>query len=179
MAVKLNLLPQDYAVSDSVALVLKIARTLNIILLGIFVVSGLLMAAYFIFSSVTIKSLNTTNNTLKNQIQSLQTAQQQVILLKDRLGKIKRAYTKPSAVKNLTLVEPILASLPNTSSVSELNIDPQKTAMTVNFKTNSALTVFMSNLGTQTSFSGISLDSFSYSPSDGYFVGFSFVPNLK
>lgn len=179
MAVKLNLLPLDYAVSDSVAQVLKISRPLNVILLGIFLVTGLSMAGFFIFSSITIKNLNTTNNTLKRQIQSLQTAQQQVVLLKDRLGKIKKAYTKPSAIKNLNTMEPVLAILPDTASVSELDIDTQKTTVTVNFKTNQGLTNFMTNVSSQTSFSSISLDSFSYGPLDGYLVGFSFIPNTK
>lgn len=175
MAVKLNLLPSDYVVSDSVASVLRIVHPLNLILLGLFLVSGLGMAAFFIFSSITIKNLNATNNTLKNQIQSQQTAQQQVVLLKDRLTKIKKAFTKPSAVKNLALVDPILARALGTSSIVSLEVDAQKTVVSVNFKTNSSLTDFLANLNSLTTFSSISMNLFRYTPGEGYTVEFAFV----
>jgi len=175
MAIKLNLLPQDYAISDSVAGILKIAKPLNVILLTIFLLTTVGMSIFFVVSSVSIKNLNSDNETLKNKIQAQQSAQQQVVLLKDRLGKIKKVYLKPNAEQNLSSIDGFVNDLPSTVSVSELTIDFQKITMLVNFKNNTDLRNFMSSLRDQQTFSNISIDSFSYNKTDGYIVGLVFV----
>lgn len=176
MAVKLNLLPQDYAVSDSVAMVLKIVRPLNVVLLGLFLVTSLSVAAYFLFSSITIKELNSTNNALTTQVQSLSSAQQQIVLLKDRLAKVRKALNSPNAAKNLSLSQSVLATLTENSTISELTIEPQKSLITLNFKSNSELKVFMDELSSRPDFSGISMDAFGYNPDNGYVVSFALIP---
>ena len=175
MAVKLNLLPSDYAVSKPVATVLNIVRPLNVILLAIFLTCALGMAGFFIISSVSLNSLSSTNNSLKNQIQAQQVAQQQEVLLKDRLGKIQTVYNYPSGLKNLTSIGSVIGMLPVNSSVTEMELTSEKTSLSVLFTSNSDLTTFVKTLNSQNTFSGISLDSFAYNPANGYMVGVSFV----
>lgn len=175
MAVKINLLPQDYTVSDSVARVIKIVRPLNVILLSIFLVAALGAAGFFILSSITIKNLSTTNSTLTNQIESLQSAQQQVVLLKDRLGKIRRIMSKPGAYKNIAPINPILVAFFGSSTLTELDADSEKTLLTLNFKSGTDLSNFLDSISENPSFSNVAMNSFNYNPSNGYTVGFSFV----
>ncbi len=173
MAVKLNLLPSDYTVSKPVAAVLKVVRPLNVTLLAVFLASALGMAGFFIFSSVTLKNLNSVNNNLKSQIQSQQAAQQQVVLLKDRLSKIQRVQSTPGASKNLALVIPFVNAIGDDSVLTELDLDSQKTALSIGFKSNTNLTNFIKSLNSQSPFSSITLNSFNYNPVSGYLVEFS------
>ena len=174
MAVNLNLLPSDYEVSDSVAKLIKSARQLNVILLAIFFAGALSMAGFFVFSAISLQNLNTQNTNIRNQIQVQQTAQQQVVLLKDRLSKIKRVQAVPGAAQNLTAISPLIGSVSDSGSVSELNVSPQKTSMSLTFRTNSDLVSFIKTLNGNTNFSSITMDSFSYNPTTGYLVSFSF-----
>jgi hypothetical protein len=177
MAVKLNLLPSDYSVSKPIATVLKIIRPLNVALLAVFLTGGLGMAAFFIFSSVSLRNLNTANNTLKSEIQAQQEAQQQIVLLKDRLGKIKRVYEVAGATENFESIAPFFNSISDNSVITDLDVTPQKTSLAVTFKSNTELTDFIRSLdGDEIPFSGITLESFSFSPANGYLVGFVFTP---
>jgi hypothetical protein len=175
MAVNLNLLPQDYKVSDSVAKIIKIVRPLNVILLAVFLLSAIGVGAYFVYSTTVIENLDTTNTTLRNQVKSLQSAQQQAVLLKDRLGKIGKIYAKPAASKNLGAVDFLIKSLPPTTTINLMDIDAEKTGVTYAFATNTDLTNFLNLLNNQTNLD-VTMTSFNYETTNGYVVGFSFVP---
>lgn len=126
-----------------------------------------------------MKDLNSANDELRNQIQSQQMAQQQVVLLKDRLEKIKKVYLKPNANKSLTALDPMINSLPLGVTVSELSIDTEKTSLLLTFLRTSDLAIFLDGLDNETNFTSIVMDSFDYSPKEGYSVGLSFIPKIK
>jgi len=175
MAVKLNLLPPDYTLTGPVGQIVKFARPLNVILLALFLVIALGMGGFFIFSSLSLRSLAASNDSLKKQIQAQSVAQQQIVLLKDRLGKIKTVQGVATAAKNLTGIDPILALVADNSALSELGIDSQKVAMTVVFKSNSDLTNFLKGVSSNITYSSVLLGTFNYTPAGGYQVSLSFV----
>lgn len=174
MAVKLNLLPEEFLLKGPLGRAVKFVRPLTITLLALFLIMALGMGAFFIFSSFSLKNLQSSNDTLTNQIQVQAAAQQQIVLLKDRLAKIKTVQSIPTATKNLVTIEPILSALSGSSLISELDIDSQKTTTSVVFKSNSDLTNFVKSLQTNTAFSLISIGSFNYSPATGYQLGLTF-----
>lgn len=174
MAVKLNLLPADYALTGPVRQLVKAARPLNVILLALFFVTAIGMGGFFIFSSISLNNLAKENNSLKSQIQAQSTAQQQIVLLKDRLSQIKTVQAVPSASKNFDKISPILNLVTGSSFVSELGVDSQKTTSSVIFKSNSELTNFLKNVSSNTAYSTVTLGTFNYSPVMGYQVGLIF-----
>lgn len=174
MAVKLNLLPQDYALTGPVGKIIKFIRPLNVILLALFLVMAIGMGGFFIISSVSLKNIGVANDNLKNQIQAQGAAQQQMTLLKDRLSKIKTVQALPTSLKNLANVSPLLTPLTGDSLVSELGVDSQKTTASITFKSNPDLTNFVKSLGGVKSFTSITLGTFSYSPSSGYLMTLDF-----
>lgn len=175
MAVKLNLLPEDYALTGPVGQIVKFARPLNVIFLALFLVMVLGMGGFFIFSSLSLKSLTTQNGSLEKQIQAQSVAQQQIILLKDRLDKIKTAQGITTAAKNLVTIDPLTALITGNSVLSELNIDSQKASATIVFKSNSELTNFLKAVNANTDYSSISLGTFNYNPVMGYQVSLNFI----
>jgi hypothetical protein len=174
MAVKLNLLPPNYALSGPIGQIVKFARPVNVILLALFIVTVVGMGGFFVFSSFSLRSLTASNDGLKKQIQAQSAAQQQMVLLKDRLGKIKTVQGVATATKNLNDINPILARLTGNSALSELNIDAQKLTATITFKSNSDLTNFLEGVGLSTNYSAITMGTFSYNPVSGYQVGLNF-----
>jgi hypothetical protein len=175
MAVKINLLPADYALTGSLGQIVKAARPLSVILLALFLIAAAGMGGFFIFSSISLKNLTTGNSSLESQIQTQSAAQQQIILLEDRLGQIKKVQGIASATKNLNNVNPLLTLVTGSSLLSELDVDPQKTSASIVFKSNSDLTNFLKSLSSGGNYSSVSLGSFSYSPAMGYQVGLNFV----
>jgi hypothetical protein len=175
MAIKLNLLPPDYALTGPIAQVVKFARPLNVILLALFLVMALGMGGFFIFSSLSLKSLAAGNDSLKSQIQAQSVAQQQIVLLKDRLGKIKTVQGVATAAKSLSDMNPLLSLVTGDSTLSELNVDPQKITASVAFKSNSDLTDFLKGISSNTNYSSVLLGTFNYNPAIGYQVSLEFI----
>ncbi len=174
MAVKLNLLPEQFNLSGPLGSIVKFVRPLNVILLALFLATALGMGGFFIFSSISLKNLGTANANLKTQIQSQSAAQQQIVLLKDRLGKIKSVQALPNSLKNLGNIGSVLSSIAGSSFVSELGVDALKTSATIVFKSNSDLTNFVKTLSSTKSFTSITLGSFNYNPTSGYLMTLDF-----
>lgn len=175
MAVKLNLLPENFSLPGPMRQLVKVARPLNVILLSLFLITVLFMVGFFIFSSISLNSLVSENNNFKKQIQAQSAAQQQIVLLKDRLAQIKIARATPNAAKNLNKVDPVLSLIKNESLLSELVVDFQKTTASVIFKSNSDLTDFLKSVSLSSDYSTVTLGNFNYSPAIGYQVNLSFV----
>jgi hypothetical protein len=168
MAIELNLLPENARLTGPVAQLVKFTRPLNIILLALFFVMALGMGGFFIFSFFSLQSLTSVNSDLESQIQNESTAQQQIVLLKDRISKIKAVQKLPEASKNLNKVSPLVELVSGSSYISELDIDSQKIGTSIVFRSNSDLTSFLEKLSEDTNYLSVSLDTFNYSPSTGY-----------
>lgn len=177
MAVKVNLLPNELKVGKGVLRILRIIRMFGVISLGVFLVFGLGVAIFFILSSVALNNLNKTNDVLTSQIQSLETSETQMVLLKDRIGKIKIVQNLPSAAKNLDSINSLIASIPSSDPVNGLELTPSKISMSINFNSNSDLSGFLKSLSSSSSFQAISLTSFTFNPVSGYLVGIDITGN--
>ncbi len=170
MAVTLNLLPPELAVSGPLGKVLKTVRMINVILLAGFIVFSLGLFGFFIFSRIELNSATSANDQLKNQILAQEQSETQIVLLKDRIGKIKTIQNIPSSIKNFQNVEPYVTALGSDSTLSELNVDSQKTDITVLFKSNSGLSDFIQSLKSSQVFTSINISSFGFNPLSGYLV---------
>lgn len=173
MAVTLNLMPQELVVTGSWGKILKTLRMLNVILLSGFLIFALGVAAFFIFSSLSLRSMTAQEDSLKAEIATQVTVEQQIVLLKDRIAKIKKVQTLPSSAGNLDKLSPLLGSTGQNSSLSELDVDPKKIDVSIIFKTNSDLSNFMKNVLPESAFKNVSLSSFSFSPVSGYLAAFN------
>ena len=167
---KINLLTSEQKVGKETLKVLRITRVLGVIFLGVFIVFGLGLGAFFTFSSVQLNGLNSTNKTLEDQILGLKSSETQLTLLKDRIGKIKTVQNIPTAINNLDSINTLMASFSSDSSVSELDISPTKITSSINFKSNTDLVNFLKGLESSKSFQAVALSSFSFNPTSGYLV---------
>lgn len=170
MAIKVNLLPTELRVSGGVAQFLKISRMLGVIALAVFLVSGLGLGAFFAISSIELNNLNTANDSLKSQEATLSKTEAQLVVLKDRIAKIKIAQAVPSSTKNLTNFDPLLSSLSTGTKIGELDVDTAKITASMDFTSNSDLRSFVNAISTSSIFKNVTIASFSFNPTTGYLV---------
>jgi Tfp pilus assembly protein PilN len=170
MAVKLNLLPQGTSATGTLGKVLKTTKMFGVILIAFFLIFALGISAFFIVSSITLKNLNSDLDSLKSQISALESTEQQAVLLKDRLAKIKTALAIPSAIKNLEGVNPYVSNLPPAASLTELNVDAQKVDFSIQFGSTSDLSAFLRSLSETKNFPVGVLTEYSFNPASGYLV---------
>ncbi len=171
MAIKLNLLPPELAVDKNLSSALKMLRSLGIIGIAGFFIFIIGMVAVFVVSSFTLKNLTNSIADSKSQIAALETSEQQIVLLKDRIKKIGIVQNLPTSLKNLVAIDPFLSNLSIESSVNELNVDSNKISLLLNFKSNDDLSKFLNDLSGSAVFKSVVLSSFSLSPTNGYSVG--------
>jgi hypothetical protein len=179
MAIRINLLPADYSLTGPAGQIVKFARPLSVILLLLFLVTTIGMGGFFLLSSMSLRSLTAGNDNLKGQVQAQNAAQQQIVLLKDRIAKIKTVQGIPTATKNLIGFDPLLGLVTGNSLVSELGVDTQKITASIVFKSNSELTNFLRSINSNTLYSSVSLATFNFSPAMGYQVSLSFMTAPK
>lgn len=168
MAVKLNLLPPGVGVAGRVGKLLKIAKMLGVIAVAFFLIFTLGISALFILNTSTLNQLNSDVDSLKSKIVSLESTEQQAVLLKDRVGKIKLVLGFPSAIGNLDKVNSFVASLPPTATLSELDVDPQNVDFSVQFTSINDLSTFLRTLADTKLFPSGVLTSFGFNPATGY-----------
>lgn len=171
MAIKLNLLPPELAVDKNLGAALKLTRSLGIISLAAFIFFVIGVSGFFIYDSITLKNLTNDVAGLTSQISLQSTSEQQVVLLKDRIKDITTVQAIPSSLPNLIATDPFISALSTNDAVTELNIDPQKMDILLNFKSNADLTTFLKSLSSSTAFNTVTLTSFGLNPTSGYSVG--------
>ncbi len=173
MAVSLNLLPQDLAIGTGLTKVIKVIKAVNVVAIAIFIIFLIGAGMFYAISSFQLSSLTTANNNLVSQIKSEQTTEQKLVLLKDRIAKIKLAYTSDSLTKPIALVSPLLSQLPAAASVTELNLDTNKITASILFKSATDISNFFQVIYSSKTFSGVTLTSFGFNPTTGYLVSMS------
>lgn len=171
MATKINLLPPGFGVTGELGKILKVARMLGVIGAALFLIFGLGISIFFIISTITFNGLKSQTDSLKTQIKALQETEQQMVLLKDRIGKISTALGFPEAIKNLDAIDPFISNLSPSASLNQLEIDPQKIELSLQFRSTADTSAFVKSLSESKDFTSVILTSFGYDPTNGYTVG--------
>lgn len=168
MSVKINLLPSDLTVSKSLGDLLKTIRALSVIGAGAFLVFLVGVGAYFLVSTLSLNALNTSITSLKNQVSTQEKTEQQVVLLKDRLGKISSIESIPGPLPNLMMMRTLLAPLSGNTLISQMQVEAKGTDLTLNIKSNSDLAAFFDAIKNSDNFKSVYLTTLSLNPSTGY-----------
>lgn len=168
MAVNLNLLPENFAVKKGLAKVLAMARqaTLGLIIVFILIVIGI--SSFFFISTFELNSLNSRIDDLKSQISQQETVETQVVLLKDRIAKIKRVQSIESSDKTFAAITPVIDNVPQGANLGELSVDSKKVDTSVLFTNTQSLGQFFNSLSSIEGFTSVILTSFGFNPVTGY-----------
>jgi hypothetical protein len=169
----INLLPPDLVPKTSV---IKISSLiLNFVYAGIalFLVLIVGLAALFIFNSTKIKSLTTKKTNLETSIKSFQDTEQQIVLAKDRIGKILNIWESPTAGKGLPFFSKLNDLFSQGVNIVDAKISSAAIEATMVTSNSQNVTKFLTMLISSDVFKSVLLKSFNYSPTIGYSVSFN------
>jgi len=173
MPENLNLLPQNLQISKSLGKVLKTTKALGVISIVVFIISALGVGAFFIYSKITLTNLQTEVTKLKSQVKAMESSEQQLVLLKDRLAKITSIKSAPNATKNITNVDTLFVGLSPSSMMEMANISSNKMDISMSIASNEDISLFLKNIKDTDIFSKVDLSTFGYSPGVGYSIDVS------
>jgi len=170
---KINLLPEEYSLKTGFSAVLKILKSLTLILTLLFIFFVISASAILLISSLSLNGLVVSNESLKSEIKSREATETKLVLLKDRLSKIKLVTSQGMLTKSLDDIEPVLAEASN-ATVGELSLDSEKTDTSLTFTSSASLSAFLQSLTTSSVFSSIVMNSFGLNPATGYLISLRF-----
>lgn len=175
----INLLPPELSSNKTLAKISKSVRSITLIALVVFIVTGLGILGIFIVSSLEVRSLTSRKDSLTAEIKARETTEQKLVLLKDRVAKIKVVKAAETAGDEVVGVSKVLSFLGGNSSVSELAFDAQKADLTILFKNSSDLGSFLKSMSDALPFKSVVLTSFGFNPSTGYLVSLRLSQEVK
>lgn len=170
---EINLIPTELApkgLSVRLAQILRNVATAGFVLV---VVAGVGLGSFFLLTSLEIKNSNTRQDQLKTQIKSLESTEQSLVLLKDRISKAKQVMGADTISPVIVKTDAIISVLPPSVQAKEIDI-ADLTKFTVTVSDTSQLTQFMSALMAANKFLHVDLKGFSFSPASGYLVSLEF-----
>lgn len=166
----INLLPVDLSPSRKVYKLAAVVKRVDMILLAVFLVVlvlGIGLVEYFksqINSSVARQQVLTTN------IQNLQSTEQKVFLIKDRVEKIQTVFNMPDRVAEFENINTVLNNLPDNVSVYSVAIDSSRTEFSVLSQDSLSMARFLDSLVASGYYKNFTLNGFVFSPDRGYLV---------
>jgi len=166
----INLLPEELASKTGTKKAVSSIKNSAIILFAIFflVFSG--ATFYLILLSSQTNKTNTSVSSLKTTIESLQEVEQRVVLVKDRLSKVKNILGEKTATDSVEGLEIIYQFLPAGAVVTEAKLSSDLSEVSFSISNSSGLVQVLSNILASERFSNVQMKSFSYTPSTGYVV---------
>lgn len=172
-----NLIPTELSVGDTTnktANILKQASTIAGIISVVLIVSFI---GIFVFYSFRVSDTVKTNDSLKQQVNSLSQSEQKLVFAKDRLLKIKEVKAKENSLNELEKYDMIFNNIKfdNNILISEVSIEPGQLEFSIISPNRDSISSFFDFLNNnKDSFDNVTVSTFSYAPTSGYNVGFVF-----
>lgn len=165
---EINLLPQEFRPKASFV---KLAKTLNkiaIVSIFLLLISTFFLLVTFIFYSQKTKSLLTEKNELTKIIKALEDSEQRVVLVKDRVEKIRKVQEIPSAVEEVEVISGVSASLPQSIVLKNASLSQDKVELSLNGTSLIDMTNFFASLISNQNLKFVKIISFNFNSETGY-----------
>lgn len=170
----INLLPTELLPSAGLLKTAKLLRSILTIGFGIFVVAVLGLVGFFSVNTLSLRSSTARQEELKNSIRSFEQTEQGLILVKDRLSKVKEVEGKENAQNEIDALSTLFSQVPAGVTLSEAVISKEQLDTTFAVGNSAVLGQFMAGLIATEGFTKIELLSFSFNPTVGYLVSVGF-----
>ena len=172
MAANVNLLPKELAPSESVNKLGKVLNTFAAGVTGLFIVLAVAGGLTLYFFTARFNNLNQEQTDLKNSITNLQTSESQLILLKDRIGKIQTLLGSRVNEGLYTKQKEITNSLPSDMALERNEIGQGKSTIELVSNTSRSVTDLMSVILSKSDLSSLIMQEMTFNPYQGYKIVF-------
>lgn len=164
----INLIPPDFAPTGKTAKLARLIRNTGLVLFSIFLVSTLVMIGIFIYYAVSLTSVKAKENQLKNSIASLESTEQKLVLIKDRLGYANTILNKETSLVHIDKLG-LITQVPGINLTRSEMISIKNDSSLVITDLGSLSNLF-SRLKTGEIYKHVILNSFNFNPASGYQV---------
>lgn len=155
--------------------VVKTSNTLKVtavvLTIGFFVIV-FLMVSFFIFNAISLRSSTNKQAQLTSSIKSLETVEQQYVLVKDRAQKIEAIFKEGNALDDFSNFVNMISSIPDGAAITSGKVSKGSVETQILVYNSAALTQTFSTLVSNENYNTVSLKSFSFSPKTGYSIEF-------
>ncbi|MBI3443679.1 hypothetical protein HY008_03330 [Candidatus Woesebacteria bacterium] len=167
MKSSINLLPTELAPKSELVKIANFIKLVGFAGIVVFLVVFAIGVGIFFLIRTQIETSGRKISELKGQVTRQERTEQGLVLLKDRIGKVK--VVRDSDIENkLTKLERLTISLPNEITFSKVTVGEDKSEIAISAPNSIALTVFLNNLISLNLFEGVKLKSLSFVAARGY-----------
>jgi Tfp pilus assembly protein PilN len=173
MPKKINLLTPELAVSKDIARAAKIIKRLSLVgvVLTMFVgVLGILVVVYY---TNKLRSIQSQNESLQASINSLESEEEGLILVKDRVQKIQTLLNSREREKTFLKQKTIVGSIPQGMQFKSLKLEAGQSDVELLASSSIGLEELLTSLAEESDFSELTLSSVSFNPYRGYTLSLS------
>ena len=172
MAANVNLLPKELAPSESVTKLGKVLNTFALGLTGLFVVAAVAGGITLYLLNNRLNDLSSEQTGLKNSITNLQTSESQLILLKDRVGKIQTLLALRTGEALYDKQKGITNSLLPDMALTKNEISQGKSTIELSSNKSKSISDLMSIILSNTQLANLIMQEMTFNPYVGYKIVF-------
>lgn len=173
---KMNLIPKDMSISPKTVKSVKTVNYMSIVLgsaLSLCVLAGIIYIVYL--NTVKVSSQQQIEN-LKTQITNLQSSEQKLILVKDRLTKISAIQKDESIADTLDSFIDFSNSISQDSTINimDTKLSSSKSEVTVSADSSLSINRVLGFLGSGQVYKNVVMNTLGFNPLSGYLASFLF-----
>ncbi len=176
MKTNINLIPAELGQAGPVVRISNLLNSAALFMTVIFIALGVVGGAYLLILGGQISASNQAKESTVSEIERLKEVEAQYVLVKDRVDKIKPIIAEPGAEKYMGLFKSIVSSLPDSTAISEAEVDGTLMKLTFQASKSSDLVNLFSSLSQGGVFKRVYLKNFSFNKSIGYVASLEVTP---
>ena len=167
---KINLIPSDLVVPAKVKSLVNLFNKINLILVVVLFFVLFIFVGLYLYLSTEFNNVNLSVNDLKTEISFLEQNEQKLILIKDRLVKIRKVQTLASINESLLTFKNLESSLIDLSDfeLGEILVNSSKVEVSVKTTNLKSLSYFFDQIDIIKNFKNISLVNLSFNTIKGF-----------
>jgi len=169
---KINLLPADLIPKTFTIRAAKVVNRIVLVWAVLFILACAVLIALFVVNSLNLNNLVKSRNQLLTSIQNNQQTEQSLFLIRDRLNKIKTIEAQKSCGPLVKDLPQILASVPISVTLTSASLVPAESEIIFGSADVSGVAGLFTALTASQSFSVLNLNSFTFTNTKGYSLGF-------
>jgi len=168
MSTAINLLPIEFQKKGPMFRASEILNKVLMVGYGVFVFFLLVMVGYGIYLKTQVNAKESSNKNLSSQVGALETTEQGLVLVRDRLKKISGVYAGEKVSNRLTTLQQFDSLVDSFTEINQVDINLERAQITAKASSSADLVKFMETLIDSNLYKAVDLESFVYTPKDGF-----------
>jgi len=173
MPAKFNLLPKDSAVNKDIARITKTLKVLSMVVVVIASLGGMAGASALYYYTNLLNKEKDRHQTLKTTVNSLENAEQSLVLIKDRTQKLGEILNSRQNINTFLKHKSVTDNLPANISLLGSSIFPTDARLDLISTSSRSMVDLFNDLKENEELNNVTIRQISFNPSQGFTVSLS------